>query len=147
MSLFLLLYRSAWRPLTLPAGNVANKGWSVACTIDLRIRSDTGKINTPPVATMISPIYIPVANRTSLIIPTIDSDGDIVRCRFASQPNECSDVCPPGSLPNNTIIISSDCTLYITGAKVNDWYAVAIQVRYLSDSRSDLSIHFFFFKT
>jgi hypothetical protein len=46
-------------------------------------------------------------------------------------------VCPPASLPSNTVIISSNCTLLITGANVNDWYAVAIQVWYLCDSESE----------
>ena len=78
---------------------------------------------------MISPIYIPVGVQKALIIPTIDSDNDVVRCRFANSTIECSNVCPPASLPNNTVLISSNCTLLITGAVVNDWYAVAIQVR------------------
>jgi hypothetical protein len=123
-----MFYRSAWRTLTLPPGNSSSKSWSVSCTIDLRLRSDTGTLNTPPVATMISPIYIPVGSRTSLLIPTIDSDNDEVRCRFANTSTECADVCPPASLPNNTVLISSNCTLFITGAKVGDWYSVAIQV-------------------
>jgi hypothetical protein len=123
-----MFVRSAWRSLSLPTGSPASKGWSISCTIDLRIRSDTGQLNTPPVSNMISPIYIPVGTRKSLIIPTIDSDNDVVRCRFASTASECSDVCPPNSLPNNTVIISSNCTLLITGANVGDWYAVALQV-------------------
>lgn len=77
---------------------------------------------------MISPIYIRVGVQTSLVIPTIDGDNDQVRCRFASTATECADVCPPSSLPNGTVIIASNCTLIITGAKANDWYAVAVQV-------------------
>ncbi len=80
---------------------------------------------------MISPIYIPVGKRTALVIPTIDGDNDIVRCRFANTTTECGGVCPPSSLPNNTVIISSNCTLLITGANVGDWYAVALQVQSL----------------
>ncbi|CAF2734835.1 unnamed protein product [Rotaria sp. Silwood2] len=127
---------SAWRTLSLPKGNPVDKGWSISCTIDLRIRSDTGKPNTPPVANMMSPVSIPVGIRQSLTIPTIDSDNDVVRCRFANTTDECSDVCPPSSLPNNTILISSNCTLLITGAKVNDWYAVAIQIEDFNSSNS-----------
>lgn len=122
--------RGSWRPLTLPAPGSSAYDWSVACTIDLRIRSDTGKINTPPVVTMISPIYIPVGVQTALLIPSIDADHDEMRCRFSNSTDECSNVCPPDSLPNNTIIISSNCTLLITGANVGDWYAVALQVDY-----------------
>ncbi|CAF0911332.1 unnamed protein product [Rotaria sordida] len=127
---------SAWRTLSLPIGDPIDKGWSISCTIDLRTRSDTGKPNTPPVANMISPVLIPVGIRQSLIIPTIDSDNDVVRCRFANTTNECSDVCPPSSLPNNTVLISSNCTLLITGAQVDDWYAVAIQIEDFISSNS-----------
>lgn len=118
---------NTWRPLTLPPGNSGSKAWSLSCTIDLRLRQD-GTINNPPVAAIISPIYIPVGIQQSIFIPTIDADNDQVRCRFAlNGSNECADVCPPASLPNGTIMLSN-CTLFITGANVNDWYAVAIMV-------------------
>ncbi len=114
--------------MNLPEPGSASYNWSIACTIDLRPRSDTGKLNTPPVATIISPVDIPVGVQTALFIPTIDSDNDVVRCRFSNSTDECSDVCPPASLPNNTVIIASNCTLLITGANAGDWYAVALQV-------------------
>lgn len=114
--------------MTLPAPGSSSYDWSVSCVIDLRIRSDTGTLDTPPVVTMISPIYIPFGTRTVLIIPTIDGDNDDVRCRFASSTEECANVCPPASLPNDTVILSN-CTLLITGANVGDWYAAALQVR------------------
>ena len=118
--------------MTLPAPASPSHNWSVACTIDLRLRSDTGKLNTPPIATMISPIDVPVGIPTSLVIPTTDSDNDLVRCRFPNSTDECADVCPPASLPTNTVLISSNCTLIITGTSVSDWYAVALQVRHES---------------
>lgn len=77
---------------------------------------------------MISPIAIPVGVQKALIIPTIDGDHDEVRCRYAQSADECGSICPPASLPNSTILISSNCTLLITGANVGDWYAVALQV-------------------
>lgn len=77
---------------------------------------------------MFSPISIPVGVQQALVIPTIDADNDQVRCRFGNSTNECSSVCPPSSLPNNTVIISSNCTLLITGANVGDWYAVTLIV-------------------
>lgn len=116
---------SAWRNLSLPTG-VTSKTWSVSTLIDLRVRDD-GTWNTPPIATMISPIYIPAGVQQTISIPTIDADDDDVRCRFASGTNECGTVCPPASLPSGTSI-STDCVLTITGATAGDWYAVAIQV-------------------
>jgi hypothetical protein len=87
-----------------------------------------GTVNSPPVAVIISPIYIPVGIQQTIFIPTIDANNDHVQCRFANDANECADVCPPASLPNGTIILSN-CTLFITSANVGDWYAVAIMVR------------------
>ncbi len=117
-----------WRPLTLPPGNGGSLAWSLSCTVDLRLRPN-GALNHPPVAAIISPIYIPVGIQQAIFIPTIDADNDQVRCRFAlNGSNECADVCPPASLPNGTVILSN-CTLFITGTNVGDWYAVAIMVR------------------
>jgi len=126
-SYFSVAYQaSSFRTLNLPNGGGSTLGWSISALIDLRIRSD-GKYNTPPKATMISPIYIPVGVQQTISIPTIDEDGDDVRCRFANGTNECGAVCPPGSLPSGTSI-SKNCVFTIKGAHAGDWYAVAIQV-------------------
>jgi hypothetical protein len=129
-SYFVVTFSSnTWRPLTLPPYNSTSKSWNITCVIDIRLRPD-GTFNHPPVATIISPIYIPVGIQESIFIPTIDADNDQVRCRFANGPGECADVCPPTSLPNGTILFSN-CTLLITGVNVTDWYAVVIMVRML----------------
>jgi len=116
-----------WRPLSLPVGNGAALSWSLSCTINLQLRPN-GALNNAPVAAIISPIYIPVGIQQTIFIPTIDADNDQVRCRFAVGADECAGVCPPGSLPNGTTILSN-CTLFITGTNVGDWYAVATMVR------------------
>jgi hypothetical protein len=125
-SYFVIAYASsAWRNLSLPSG-VSNNSWSISTVIDLRVRSD-GTWNTPPVALMISPIYIPAGVQQTISIPTIDADNDNVRCRFASGTSECGTACPPASLPAGTSI-STDCNLTITGANADDWYSVALEV-------------------
>ncbi len=130
-SYFVVAYQgSAFRTLNLPNGGGSTLGWSISTVIDLRLRPD-GTYNTPPKATMISPIYIPVGIQQTILIPTIDEDNDNVRCRFASGANECGAVCPPSSLPNGTSI-SDPCTLTITGTTAGDWYAVAIQVIHIN---------------
>ena len=48
-----------WRSLTLSTSTSGTQAWSLACTIDLRLRAN-GRLNNPPVAAIISPIYIPV---------------------------------------------------------------------------------------
>ncbi|CAM6001833.1 unnamed protein product [Sphagnum balticum] len=96
-SYFTIAYASdGWRNLSLPSGVSANN-WSLSTVIDLRVRPD-GTWNTPPIATMISPVYIPVGVQQTILIPTIDADNDNIRCRFASGSNECGTVCPPASL-------------------------------------------------
>ncbi|CAF1374028.1 unnamed protein product, partial [Didymodactylos carnosus] len=92
--------------------------WYITCLINLRPRPD-GRLNTPPAATIISPMYIPVGIQQYIDLPTIDVDNDNVRCRFSSGISECGSVCAPSSLPNNTQILNN-CTLIITGAKVGN---------------------------
>ena len=72
---------TAWSPLGYPAKN--NLEWSIVTNIDLRKRSD-GIINTPPVATIVSPQYAIVNRPTEITIPVSDVNaGDDVRCRWS----------------------------------------------------------------
>ncbi|CAF1027190.1 unnamed protein product [Adineta steineri] len=132
-------YQSAyWRDLALPKGIGVSGWWSFFSLIDLRLRPN-GKYNTPPVSTMISPIFIPVGVQQIIVITTIDADSDEVRCRFAKNNNECASVCPPDSLPSGTILYSN-CTLFITGSTLFDWYAVAVVVEDFIDSTSTIPL-------
>jgi len=112
-----------WQALALGS----SMGWSVSSVIDLRVRSDNGLINTPPVATCISYISVPVNVSQTIQIPVLDADNDFIRCRFANGSIECMNTCPPGSLPPGTSL-SSSCILTITGPIVNVYYLVAMQV-------------------
>ena len=73
---------AAWRPLYDPPRSGLQ--WSMVTMIDLRRRAD-GLINTPPVASVVSPQYV-IVNRTSRItIPVFDANvGDDVRCRWSN---------------------------------------------------------------
>ncbi|CAF1453010.1 unnamed protein product [Adineta steineri] len=134
-----VIYASGqWRSLSLPNGIGISGGWSLLCSIDLELRSNN-KYNTPPVAIMISPRFIPVGISQTIIVPTMDADNDQVRCRFASTTAECASVCPPNSLPIGTIMFSN-CTLLITGSNVADWYAVAIEIEDFIDSTASLPL-------
>ena len=112
-----------WQTLALGSSS----GWSLSSLIDLRPRPDNGLINTPPVATCISYISIPLNVLQTIQIPVLDADNDFLRCRFANGTSECLNTCPPGSLPPGTSL-SSSCVLTITGAAVGDYYLVAAQV-------------------
>ncbi|CAF4058204.1 unnamed protein product, partial [Rotaria sordida] len=98
---FSVIYASsAWGSLTL-----GGAGWSISSHIKL--------------------------NKTTLITTSVsDADGDIVRCRWATSSNgvdECGSVCPPHSLPANTVIYSN-CTIEVIGTIAGSRYAIAIMV-------------------
>jgi len=79
---FYLAYEgSAWVALNDPAQSGLE--WSIVCSIDLRMRPD-GFINTPPVASVVSPQYAIVNQTTQITIPVSDANaGDDVRCRWS----------------------------------------------------------------
>ncbi|CAF4391641.1 unnamed protein product [Rotaria sp. Silwood2] len=79
---FYIAYRgNAWRALNSPVQS--NLDWSIVTFIDLRKRPD-GFINTPPVATIISPQYANVNQTIQINIPVSDANvGDDVRCRWS----------------------------------------------------------------
>jgi hypothetical protein len=79
---YLAFVGSAWAPLNDPAESGLE--WSIVTFIDLRMRPD-GFINTPPVASVVSPQYA-IVNRTIQInIPVSDVNvGDDVRCRWST---------------------------------------------------------------
>jgi hypothetical protein len=123
---------SAWRSLA----TASSAAWSISTNINLQPRSDNGLYNNAPVATMMSPINIPVNQTTVINVPIADADGDPLRCRWSTASNgvnECGDVCPPSSLPPGTVIYPN-CTIIITGPNVSDWFAVTLMVSQISFS-------------
>ncbi|CAF3567506.1 unnamed protein product [Rotaria sp. Silwood1] len=70
---------SAWLALNNPPKS--GLYWSILSFIDLRMRPD-GFINTPPVASVVSPQYAIVNKTLQIQIPVSDSNqGDDIRCR------------------------------------------------------------------
>ena len=73
---------TAWSALNYPLQT--DLEWSIVTFIDLRMRPD-GFINTPPVATVVSPQYAIVNRTTQIRIPVSDANaGDDVRCRWST---------------------------------------------------------------
>jgi hypothetical protein len=126
-----------YRLLALSAGGTDSSAhWNITATIDIRPRTDNGLINTPPIANVISPYGIPYNITTQIIIPTMDVDGDDVRCRWSNSTLECGDVCFPQAIPVTTTL-SSNCILTITGNTMIGWYCASIQVEdFLNTSTS-----------
>jgi hypothetical protein len=73
---------SAWRALNDPSQSGLE--WSIVSFIDIGMRPD-GIINTPPVASVVSPQYAIVNQTTEITIPVSDvNTGDDVRCRWST---------------------------------------------------------------
>lgn len=73
---------SAWVSLNDPPRSGLE--WSIVTLIDLRLRPD-GFINTPPVASVVSPQYAFVNQTMQINIPVSDANpADDVRCRWAT---------------------------------------------------------------
>jgi hypothetical protein len=126
-----------YRTLALSTGGTdSNAHWSITATIDIRPRADNGLINTPPIASVLSPYGIPYNITTEIAIPTMDVDGDDVRCRWSNSSLECSTICFPLTMPIGTTL-SSNCTLTLTGTSTTGWYCASIQVEdFLNTSTS-----------
>lgn len=108
--------------------------WSVTSHINLVRRSDNNQFNNAPVATVMSPINIPVNETTMIPVSVSDADGDFIRCRWARNStfngvNECGSVCPPNSVPVNTILYSN-CTIRIIGSTIGSMYALTFIVSF-----------------
>ncbi|CAF1357152.1 unnamed protein product [Rotaria sordida] len=124
----------AWRPLA----SASTADWSVSSRINLTPRSDNGLYNNAPVATLMSPINIPSNQSIAINVPVADADGDTTRCRWSTSSNgidECGDVCPPSSLPPNTVIYPN-CTIIIIGQTVGEWFAITLMVEDFINSSS-----------
>jgi len=124
---FVIYAGSAWN--TRVSGGTS---WSITSRINLVRRSDNNMFNNAPVATVMSPVNIQVNQTTVIPVSVSDADGDIVRCRWSngsSNPDECGSVCPPSSLPANTVLLS-DCIIEITGTIVGNMYAVTFMVSF-----------------
>ena len=129
-----------YRPLTLIGGGTNSLAhWNITAAIDVRVRADNGRINTPPLANLISPRGIPLNIPTTIVISTLDIDSDNVRCRWSNTSVECGDVCYPSSLPSSTSL-SSNCIMNITGTSLTAWYAGSIQVEDFSTSMSTTAL-------
>ena len=132
--MFLVYRNHLWSTNISTASNRNN---SLVTMIDLKTRSKTGQINSSPITSMPSVITLPINTQQVIRIPMIDTDGDIVKCRWANRSaryhfrtiNECAAACQ--TLPNAQLITSSNldnnCTL-IVNISTNQYYVIAIQI-------------------
>ncbi|CAC5400893.1 unnamed protein product [Mytilus coruscus] len=65
--------------------------WSLIATANFTIRKDNGQINCSPIAAMQPVVTVKKNCAYALKIPVQDEDGDVVRCRWAT--NSITDEC------------------------------------------------------
>ena len=131
----LLMYQNHnWSSIII---NEVRPNNSLITMIDLKTRTKTGQINSSPITSMPSVITLPINTQQVIRIPMIDTDGDIVKCRWANKSttyhvttiNECAGACK--TLHDVQLITSSNldnnCTL-IVNISTNQYYAIAIQI-------------------
>ena len=129
----ILAYQSVqW--ITLVSGV---KGWSLTVDINLTARSDNGLINSSPTTSMVPLVVIPVNTGQVLRIPMADTDGDIVRCRWANRSavkasitiDECNGVCQDlsGAILSSSNNLDNNCTI-VFNTSITGYYAIAVQI-------------------
>jgi hypothetical protein len=78
--------KSAWGPLaavgTGAIGTANSASWQMTLTQNLENRKDTNTINSTPVTQIAPFISIPQGIIYTLRIPTMDADGDVIKCKF-----------------------------------------------------------------
>ena len=67
--------------------------WSLATTLSLVKRNDTGKINSSPRAITAPVIRLQEGCNHTIPLAVSDPDGDTVRCRWANSSLECESIC------------------------------------------------------
>ncbi|XP_072048357.1 integrin beta-like protein C [Amphiura filiformis] len=129
-SFVLQYFGNAWISLSNGGGN-----WDLRSHVNLTPRPVGRPINTSP-TTSISPVVIAPPGTTNTIhIPTIDADGDHIRCRWAT--GESGGVTQP-----LTSVLSLDpltCTITFTSSGIIWGVALYIEDFLTSDSTTPLS--------
>ena len=128
-----------------PSTNLNSCDWFYDIYIDLKQRSDTGKINSSPQTTADFPIFLSTdcsGLQQAYVIPVSDPDGDIVKCRcynndcfsgLIMNENACSFTFNPTNVgvygiyitiedfaPNNQSVALTSVPLVIAAYVVND---------------------------
>ena len=81
--------------------------FNISTTFSLRVRNDTGRINSSPRATSFPIIRLQEGCNHTIALPVNDPDGDTVRCRWA-EGIECASICnmfPGAELHSNSCTI------------------------------------------
>ena len=87
--------------------------YNLSTTFTVRIRNDTGRINSSPRVTSFPIIRLQEGCNHTIVLPVSDPDGDTVRCRWA-EGIECSGACnlfPGAELHSNSCTIEYESNM------------------------------------
>ena len=91
-----------------------HESWNVATTFSLAYRTDIGGINSSPRAITSPVVRLQAGCTTTIALAVNDPDGDVVRCRWGSNSNECGGVC--NEFPE-AYLNSHSCTITVTSTR------------------------------
>ncbi|CAG2198998.1 unnamed protein product [Mytilus edulis] len=113
---YVLLYSGkSWIPLV--AGSPV---WLLKITVDLTIREDIGRVNSPPITYLPPVLRLRYGCLYSLSIPVKDEDGDKIKCRWAHQ--------FPNTTFGNFKIRNDKCVITYNSTVDTGFYVVALQI-------------------
>ncbi|KAK3579266.1 hypothetical protein CHS0354_033344 [Potamilus streckersoni] len=94
-------------------------------TASVNRREDTGRINSSPVTSIQPLVRVQYGCDATINLLVSDPDGDIVRCRWSNEGDECGSTCSsfPGAFLNE-----DTCTISYQATTNVGYYGVAIQV-------------------
>ncbi|XP_034413727.1 mucin-5AC-like [Cyclopterus lumpus] len=96
--------------------------WKAVTLVELRTRSDTGRVNASPQTTILPALRVPSNCQRDFQLLAFDPDGDEVRCRYGNTTAaECSPCTPP-----SVLTLSSSCTLSFFPTSNEGPYAVQL---------------------
>ncbi|XP_071769163.2 uncharacterized protein LOC139922549 [Centroberyx gerrardi] len=106
--------------------NIQNgvSSWRALTLVDLRIRSDTDRVNRSPQTTILPALRVPSNCQRDFNLLAFDPDGDEVKCRYG---NTAEDECSPCT-PPSVLSISQPCTLsfHTTSSSNEGPYAIQL---------------------
>ncbi|XP_043914874.1 uncharacterized protein LOC122791269 [Protopterus annectens] len=114
-----------WTPALSPQGTKLHVPFLLFMTTDLGVRSDTGKVNIPPKVALSPPLRIPQNCISLYKLSVLDEDGDTVRCRYASHPDQACTFCETYPFLH---LDENNCTIRYNSFSLEGTYALELLI-------------------
>ncbi|XP_061434629.1 IgGFc-binding protein-like [Lethenteron reissneri] len=122
-----------WVPVTIATSQgtydpASNPAWSMITVLNPGTRSDTGSPNISPMTTSKPLIKLKVGCTTVWSIPVLDSDKDVVKCRYANKDSldECGSIC--GVAPFGTLDGDACTVTFSVPTNASGLWALALMI-------------------